>query len=54
MPLVVEILDHYVQGGGVATDGGLGIAAIEGGRVVVANGGGGWLMTLWRVMMVKA
>lgn len=41
MPLVVEILDHYVQGGGVATDGGLGIAAIEGGRVVVANGGGG-------------
>ena len=31
MPLVVELPDHHVQGGGVAIDGGLGIVAIEGG-----------------------
>ena len=32
-------------GGGVVADGGV---------PVTADGGEGWLMTLWRVMMVKA
>ena len=36
MPLVVELHYHHVQGGGVATDGGLRLAAIEG-----WGGGGG-------------